>query len=346
MWRKQAQAQDQPPVDGAQVTCHGEVRTYTARSQYQLVVDHLQPVGLGNLFAELERRKRRLAAEGLLDSDKKRPLPAYPRRIGVVTSKEGAVLADIRTTLARRWPLVEVVVVHAQVQGAMAAPDLAEAIRRAGGASVDVILLARGGGSLEDLRAFNEEAVVRAVRAVPVPVVCGVGHETDTTLADLAADVRAATPTAAAELTVPDRHQVRQLVDGRRIRADALIARRLTVLEESVAGLKHRNAIAAPGARLVRARRALVESDARLHTAAARALASRRALADAARRRLEDLSPGATLARGYAHVRRLQDGLTIVSPDQAAPGTALSIRVARGQFQAQAVGAHREEGSS
>jgi exodeoxyribonuclease VII large subunit len=336
MFRSQAVLQRTRPQDGAHLSCHGEVKAYASRSQYQLVVDHIEPVGLGDLYVELERRKAALAAEGLFDEGVKRPLPVYPNRIGVVTSVEGSVLSDIRTTLQRRWPLARVVVAHTQVQGAASAPDVADAIRQVGRARVDVILLARGGGSLEDLWAFNEEAVVRAIRAAPVPVVCGVGHETDTTLADLAADVRAATPTAAAELTVPDRHQMRLAVDRSRSAADGSLLRRLANVRQAVDSLKRRSAISSPGARLARQRRSLTESEVHLERAATSHLRELRRRTASLTVRLDDLSPVATLARGYAHVRRAVDGVTVIDPIQAPAGTTLTIRVEGGSFGATA----------
>jgi exodeoxyribonuclease VII large subunit len=254
----------------------------------------------------------------------------------VVTSVEGSVLSDIRTTLERRWPLAHVIVAHTQVQGATSAPDVAEAIRHVGRAGVDVILLARGGGSLEDLWAFNEEAVVRAIRSAPVPVVSGVGHETDTTLADLAADVRAPTPTAAAELTVPDRHQVRLAVDGYRSTGEGILSRRLTELRRSLDMLRQRTAVSAPGARLARRRLSLVQSESRLSVAVGRQLREWRRRVEGLTLRLEDLGPHSTLARGYAHVQRAADGATVTDPIQAPAGTPLSIRVARGSFGATA----------
>lgn len=192
------------PRDGQQVELRGRVAVYEARGELQLVVESMQAVGAGSLYEQFLRLKARLEAQGLFDPARKRPLPRFPRRVGVVTSLGAAALHDVLTALARRAPQVEVIVYPSPVQGADAPAALAAALQRAAQrAEVDVLILARGGGSLEDLWAFNDEQVVRAVAASPIPLVCGVGHETDVTLADFAADLRAPTPTAAAELAAP-----------------------------------------------------------------------------------------------------------------------------------------------
>ena len=194
-----------PPKDGDQVLVRGQVTLYPARGDLQLICEHLEPAGEGALLRAFEQLKARLAAEGLFDEKLKRPLPRVPRAIGVITSSTGAAVQDILTTLSRRFPLGQVFLLPVPVQGVEAAPAivraLAELPKRA---PVDVIILARGGGSLEDLWAFNEEVVARAIRACAVPVISGVGHEIDFTIADFAADKRAPTPTAAAELVSPD----------------------------------------------------------------------------------------------------------------------------------------------
>lgn len=194
------------PRDGDAVLVRGELGVYAARGELQLVCEHLEPAGEGALLRAFEQLKARLAAEGLFDARLKRPVPAVPRAVGIVSSATGAAIQDMLSTLARRFPLVRVYVYPVPVQGAEAAPAIVRALRELPQrAEVDVILLGRGGGSLEDLWAFNEEAVARAIRACTVPVVTGIGHEVDFTIADLAADLRAPTPTAAAELVSPDR---------------------------------------------------------------------------------------------------------------------------------------------
>ena len=193
-------------TDGALVIAHGRVSLYVVRGDLQLIADAIQPEGVGRLQMQLEQLRAQLDREGLFDPSRKRPLPEFPKRIGVVTSPSGAVWHDIQTIIGRRYPLVELLLAPAVVQGDAAAPTIVEAVEALNAdADIDAIIVARGGGSLEDLWAFNEEAVARAVFASRAPVVSAVGHETDVTICDLVADVRAATPSEAAEMIVPDR---------------------------------------------------------------------------------------------------------------------------------------------
>ncbi|HZT54938.1 MAG TPA: exodeoxyribonuclease VII large subunit, partial [Burkholderiaceae bacterium] len=206
MFRRAAGLLGFAPHDGQLVELRGRLGVYEPRGELQLVVEAMQGAGAGALYEQFLRIRARLEAQGLFDPARKRALPAYPRAVGVVTSLGAAALHDVLTALARRAPQVRVVVYPSLVQGAAAPAALAEAIALAGRrAEVDALIVCRGGGSLEDLWAFNDEAVVRAIVAAPMPVVCGVGHETDLTLADLCADLRAPTPTAAAELVAPTR---------------------------------------------------------------------------------------------------------------------------------------------
>ncbi|WP_066339656.1 exodeoxyribonuclease VII large subunit [Azohydromonas lata] len=204
MFRRAASLVDFNPRDGLQVELRGRVAVYEPRGELQFVVEGMQLVGSGSLYEQFLRLKERLQAQGLFDAERKRPLPRFPRRVGVVTSLAAAALRDVLTTLARRAPQVEVVIYPSPVQGAEAPAALVAALQQANErAEVDVLILCRGGGSLEDLWAFNDERVVHAVAASDIPLVCGVGHETDVSLADFAADLRAPTPTAAAELAAP-----------------------------------------------------------------------------------------------------------------------------------------------
>ena len=204
MFRRAASLVDFTPADGQQVELRGRLGVYDARGELQVIVESLSRLGSGALYEEFLRRRARLTAEGLFDADRKRPIAAFPSTLGLVTSLAAAALRDVLTTLARRAPHVRVIIYPSPVQGAEAPAALAAALQLAAQRQeVDTLLLARGGGSLEDLWAFNDERVVRAVAACPMPVVSGVGHEIDITLADLAADLRAPTPTAAAELAAP-----------------------------------------------------------------------------------------------------------------------------------------------
>lgn len=216
------------PTDGMHVLMRAKVGLYEARGEFQLVADHMEPAGEGALQREFEQLKARLGAEGLFDQDRKRELPAFPRRIGVITSPTGAAIRDVLSVLGRRFGLAEVDVLPVPVQGREAPPAIASMLRRASASGrYDVILLTRGGGSLEDLWAFNDESVARAIHASTVPVVSAVGHEVDFTIADFVADLRAATPSAAAELLVPDGADLARRLDRLRQRMATLMARRL-----------------------------------------------------------------------------------------------------------------------
>lgn len=257
------------PRDGDQVLLRAQVSLYTARGDLQLICDHLEPAGEGALLRAFEQLKQKLAVEGLFDAKLKRPLPPAPRAIGLITSGTGAALQDMLTTLARRYPLGRVFLYPVPVQGAEAAPAIVKALaelpRRA---PVDVIILGRGGGSLEDLWAFNEEAVARAIRACTVPVVSGVGHEVDVTIADFAADLRAATPTAAAERVSPN---LADWIDRLRDLQLTLVATQERTLErrhERLTTIGARLRLLHPGRRLLERAQRLDELDQRLRLAA------------------------------------------------------------------------------
>lgn len=239
MWRGNAGKLSFDPQDGLQVEAFGSVSVYERRGRYQLLCETLRPAGLGGLLLALEELKRRLQGEGLFDATRKVPLPRHPRRVGLVTSPVGAAVRDLVTVLRRRWPPIEIVLAPVRVQGVGAAEEIAAAVRafnRYG--AVDVLIVGRGGGSLEDLWAFNEEVVVRAVAESELPVVSAVGHEVDWTLCDLAADLRAATPSAAAEVVVPDHREVRRhlehLAERARLAAAQMVADRRRRLETAV----------------------------------------------------------------------------------------------------------------
>ncbi len=229
--------------NGTEILVNGTVSLYEARGDFQLIVDYLEPAGEGVLRRRFEHLKKRLKAEGLFDPEKRRPIPDLPARIGIITSSHGAALQDILTTVDRRFPLTDVLVVPVMVQGDNAAPQIVQALEAIDKKQCDVVILARGGGSLEDLWAFNEEVVVRAVRRCKVPVVTGVGHETDFTLADFAADLRCATPTAAAESVSPDVNAISHLFDRYAQRLEATLNYQLQAsaqrLDNAVARLRH-----------------------------------------------------------------------------------------------------------
>jgi exodeoxyribonuclease VII large subunit len=285
------------------VRLRAQVSLYPARGDFQLIVEHMEEAGEGALRRAYEERKRALAAEGLFNEADKRALPALPRRIGVVTSATGAAVRDVLTTLRRRFPAVPVVVYPVPVQGEAAAPAIAHALATAGQrAEADVIILARGGGSLEDLWAFNEPEVVRAIRACPLPVVSGVGHEVDVTLADLAADLRAPTPTGAAEQVVPDAGAYLQRLHRDRDRLTRATQRRLRDLQQRVDHDRRR--LIHPGRRLAELRRRTEAARDRLLRALMARLEGRRQQLAAISRRLERATPRRRIA---AHRERTDE---------------------------------------
>ncbi len=345
------------PENGLEVLVYGDVTIYEPRGDLQVVVRELEPRGDGALRLAFEQLRRSLEAEGLFDPERKRALPVEPRRIGVVASPTSAALRDVLEVTRRRCPALPIRLAPTRVQGVGAEFEIAQALEAiCAHGDVDVVLLVRGGGSLEDLAAFNTDAVARAIADAPVPVVSGVGHEVDVSIADLVADRRAPTPSAAAELVAPDRAELRRLLRrdwGRLGRAVS------AVLERAVARLaRERDAVRmlSPTARLVARRARLTELGralprelaagltarrARLATAApgltrvaqARVARSRGALAEAAAR-LESLSPLAVLGRGYALVRRERDGAIVRGVADVGVGDHLSVRVASAALRA------------
>ena len=336
MWRNVVQMQGYLPASGDLVLAHGRVGVYEAGGRYQLYVDHFRPAGVGDLYRQFEQLKARLEAEGLFAPERKRPLPPFPRCIGVVTSPSAAALRDIMNILSRRYPLAEVLLAPTPVQGDEAPPQIVaalEALNEQG--DVDVIIVARGGGSLEELWAFNDERVARAVAGSGIPVICGVGHETDFSLADFAADVRAPTPSAAAELVAPDQMELRALVEGL---AEALAAalhraireRRWKLVEQARA-LKHLS----PAAQLAQARQRVDDLLGRALAAVRHGLALRRERLGGPLGRLVGVSPLGTLERGYAIVHQRATRTVVRSVAQVAPGDTLGVRVADGEFGAE-----------
>jgi len=290
------------PADGMEVVCHGRIEVYPPRGTYQLTIDRLHALGTGALEARFRRLHATLEREGLFAPGRKRPIPTFPARIAVITSPTGAAIADFLRTLFSRWRAAEVIVVPSRVQGAGAAEELAAALAGVARLTppVDVVALVRGGGSLEDLWAFNEEVLVRAIAAAPIPVVSGVGHEIDVTLADLAADLRALTPTDAAVRIVPDGAQVAATVAllGRRLRSG--LRRGVDLARERMLQAARARAFADPD-RIVRDRRGVVEQQSvRLHRLGRATVERARERLAAAAGRLEAGSPIKLLARGWS----------------------------------------------
>ena len=333
------------PRDGTKLIAHGYVEFYVRGGRCQLMVDDLLPAGAGDAYLRLEALKRRLVAEGLFAAERKRALPKAPRRVGVVTSPVGAAWRDLQAVIARRDPRIEIVLAPALVQGTGAAESMIAALDGlAQLATLDVVILARGGGAAEDLGPFNDEALVRAIARFPRPLVSGVGHETDVTLADLVADLRAPTPSVAAELVVPDagaeQERARRAwrrVDGR-VR-EALRGRR-TRLVQARRLLERR----APAVRLAGLRQRLDEDRRVLDRAIARAVPARRTRAVAARRRLVALSPLAVLGRGYAIVEGA-DGHVRADAARLEVGERIRLRMRDGRAGARVEEVERDRGA-
>jgi exodeoxyribonuclease VII large subunit len=358
------------PQAGLRIVVHGRVDLFEQQGAVQLYVESIQPAGFGDLAIRFEALKARLSAEGLFDQVRKRPLPQRPAAIAVITSPTGVVWRDIATVLTRRWPMTSVLLIPCKVQGEDAPDSIVRAFRRLetwiAGAARDgrvddlpqLTILARGGGSLEDLWSFNDEKVVRAVVGHPLPVVCGVGHEVDVTLADFAADVRAATPSAAAELVVPDRADWMAAFRRAGERTAAAVGRTLEATRRELAAERRALDRLDPRAQLAADRERvglLLDRAVRVADGAiARRLSGLEAAAnalprpllarlinawstlEAAASALAVLDPQATLERGYAIVRRAADERILRSPDEAPPGTSLAIRLAAGELPATA----------
>lgn len=331
MWRPQVQRQQRHflPRDGDAVEAHGFVGVYEAGGRYQFYADLLKPAGEGALYREFQRLKARLEAEGLFDESRKRPLPRFPRRIGVVTSATGAALRDILNTLRRRYPLAEVILAPAVVQGEHAPPTLVAALQSLYAHHPDLVILARGGGSMEDLWAFNDERVVRAVAAAPVPVITGVGHQTDFTLVDFAADQRAPTPTAAAEMAVPHQDDLRLALRGLETRLQRAMVQDLTARRATLTRMELRLHRQAPLHRVFSQAQRLDELERRLHTAAQHLLALHQRRVQALSQRLAALNPLAILRRGYA-LLTTAEGQVVRSAAAVHPGQRLHARLAEG----------------
>lgn len=366
MFRRAADSLSFAPADGALVEVEGKLDVYGPRGDLQLIVERMQPAGQGALFEQFLRLKARLEAEGLFDTTRKRELPPWPRGIGVVTSLGAAALRDVVTALQRRVPHLPVVIYPASVQGAQAPQEVVAALRQAydrhSQGECDVLLLVRGGGSLEDLWCFNDERVVRTVVDAPMPVICGVGHETDFTLADFAADLRAPTPTAAAELCAQPRQQLmaglslvgERLMDAVDTRLD-LNAQRLDRLAQR---------LGQPSGRLHQSRQALLSIEHRLDVLLAQTTQRQgrqldriaQALREAVQRNLQmqhrrldrcatalrHLDPQAVLERGYAYLSDMS-GSTITRAAQVAMGDRLTVTLADGLVEVLATGPEKRD---
>lgn len=330
MWRSQAERLRFRPAEGDAVVARGRISVYEAGGVYQLYAERLQPAGRGDLAAAFERLKDALAAEGLFDAEHKQPIPRFPHKIGIVTSSGAAALRDILTVLQRRNPFISVLIAPTLVQGDLAPPQIIRSLRWLDDRDdIDTIIIARGGGSIEDLWAFNDERVARAIFAARHPVISGVGHETDFTITDFVADLRAPTPSAAAELAVPDLSDIGPVIAELSIAMAASMSDIITVRRESLRTRMQLLWLLSPR-RTVDSDRQLVDvlSD-RLSRGVRRIWDRQEARLAVARAGLSAVSPQATLARGFAIVRDA-DGQVVRSVSKARPGEHLSIQVSDG----------------
>lgn len=322
MWRSDADRLTFTPEEGMEVVVSGSVTLYPPHGAYQLQVKKMEKAGLGEKYLLVEQWKKELAALGLFASERKRDLPAFPVKVGVVTSETGAVIHDITNVVERRYP-VEIVLSPTAVQGEEAHREIAAAIRRLAGL-VDVVIVARGGGSFEDLFPFNHPDVVRAIAACPVPVVSAIGHEVDVTLADLAADMRAPTPSAAAELVVPDRNVLALRVQELRVRMDAVLLGRVAWAHEEIGGLRDRLRPQRFLRRLDERKSAMVDLADRLERGLSTRLERERLHLAEMRAALVGRSPRAVLARGYCVAEK--DGRIVRGTGKIKKGDLLKLR--------------------
>jgi len=319
------------PANGMQVVAFGNVGVYEKRGEYQLYVRWMQQDGIGALHLAFERLKAKLEAEGLFEPARKRPLPRFPRRVAVATSPTGAAVRDIITVLRRRYPALSIVLIPTIVQGEEAPQSIINSIRLAHQAlQPDVLIVGRGGGSLEDLWAFNDEAVARAIFASPVPVVSAVGHETDFTIADFVADVRAPTPSAAAEIVAPDIRELRRYTDELLARGRRAVLAELSAARERLRTMLQRRPFARPFERIDQLSQELDELSAALQNAFGRALESQAQRLEAVGGRLEALGPQSVLKRGYSVCRDAQSRRIVRSVRAVRVGQEIEVLVADG----------------
>ena len=334
MFRASAERVPFTPENGMRVIVKGSVTVYPQGGQYQVNVRAMEPDGVGSLAAAFEERKRKLAAEGLFDPARKRPIPKLPRRIGVITSPTGAAVRDVMNILSRRYPRAEVLLYPALVQGTEAPASLIEGLRYFHTTrTADVIIIGRGGGSMEDLFAFNDEGLARAIAACSVPVISAVGHETDFTIADFVADLRAPTPSAAAEMAVPDARELLLQIDSLHGRAKRMLENSVLQNRRSLEAITSRPVLRDPMTLIENREMAVLSTSERMMAACRQVLSEARANFRESTARLHSLSPLAVLARGYCAAFS-EDGHAVSSVKALLPQEELQFRFADGRVQA------------
>jgi exodeoxyribonuclease VII large subunit len=338
MWRASVTSNVHRLREGDAILAHGKISVYEVQGAYQLYVDAIQTAGVGDLYQQFELLKAKLQAEGLFAPDRKRALPEVVHAIGIVTSPTGAALQDMLNIIGRRWPLLRVVLSPTPVQGDDAPPKIIAALERLYQRDdFDAILIARGGGSIEDLWCFNDERVARAIARSPVPTISGVGHEVDFTIADFVADLRAPTPSAAAELITPDQEEVRSTLDDYAATLDALMTDRIRQSRLRVQLYERALAHLSPRVKLANARQRLDEAGSRMQDALKHGLAMKRERVNSRAAQLNAYNPLNVLARGYAVVRK-ESGEVVRSVTQVTADERLTVRVSDGEFKTRAEG--------
>ncbi len=334
MFRSSASKMKFVPENGMMVVAHGRVASYVRDGQYQLYADSMEPDGVGALYVAFEQLKQRLAAQGVFAPEKKKPLPKIPKTIGVITSPTGAAVRDIINIATRRFPFAKIVVYPALVQGENAASSLISGIRYFNDTgSADVIIIGRGGGSIEDLWAFNDENLAKTVCASEIPVISAVGHETDFTICDFAADLRAPTPSAAAELAVPDTAELKHKINNIISRESAVLLQMLSAKRETLARYEKSRYLSSPGHMIDDRRMALILSSERLMTSAAHVNEIKKHALSALSGKLEALSPLAVLSRGYGVVSS-EEGKVIKEIADVSVGDKITVKVRDGEIYA------------
>ena len=329
------------PVNGMQVVAFGRVTAFPRDGQYQLYCSQLLADGQGDLHAAFEQQKERLEKEGLFAPETKQPIPRFPGKIALVTSPAGAAVRDMIRILGARWPMAQVLVYPVRVQGNEAAGEIAAAIHDLNNrADIDLIITGRGGGSMEDLWAFNEEVVARAIFVSNIPVISAVGHEPDVTIADYVADLRASTPSNAAELAVPDQSEMRAALESMKLRMVRAMSGRLSVQRQKLERLSSSRVLRSMKAPLDERRMVLDHLEQRINQSMAAKISRERALLARLRAGLDAMSPLNVLIRGYAMAGK--DGHVVTSVTQVNPGDALSVRVSDGTISCQVLGKEPE----
>jgi exodeoxyribonuclease VII large subunit len=338
MWRTSVTPNVQRLREGDAILAHGKISVYEVQGAYQLYVDAIQAAGVGDLYQQFELLKAKLQAEGLFEPNRKRALPEVVHAIGIVTSPTGAALQDMLNIIRRRWPLLHVVLSPTPVQGDDTPPKISAALERLYQRDdLDAIIIARGGGSIEDLWCFNDERVARTIARSPVPTISGVGHEVDFTIADFVADLRAPTPSAAAELITPDQEEVRSTLGDYAATLDAIMSDRIRQSRLRVQLNERALTHLSPRVKLANARQRLDETGSKMQDALLHGLVFRRERVKSLSAQLNAYNPLNVLARGYAVVRK-ENGEVVRSVTQVTTDERLTIRVSDGEFKTKAEG--------